>query len=179
MEFITNGKRQNVHTKKWKKENTIVVEEINETKHKTASNLKTNFSKSSSKDREEILMKIAKNELDGNRFKKNYRYFKKRMEKGVQTPLGIIYDETDCYYHIINHHQNMMGIDYTGRIINTLENPNTIHLTKDRFGNEGIGYIEDNDKNTLLVIVRNGIITSYEPSENYLRKIKVQRCDVK
>ena len=168
VEFITNGKRQNVHTKKWKKEKTIVVEKANEIKDRTSSNLKVN----ASKDREKILEKIKKNKIDDNLFEENYNYFKKRMEGGIQTPLGIVYDETDCYYHIINRHQDMMGIDYTDRIINTLEKPSTIHLTKDKFGNEGIGYIEDNNEDTLIVIVRNGIITSYKPDRNYLDKIK-------
>ena len=32
-------------------------------------------------------------------------------------------------------------------------------------------YIEDNTENTLVVIVRENIITAYEPSKNYLKKL--------
>ena len=130
----------------------------------------------SQKDKNQILNRIADGEIDSKVFENNYNYFKKSMEKGVLTPIGTVYDESDCYYHIINHHLDMMKISNTDRIINTLKNPNAIYSTKDRFGNEGIGYVEDNENNTLLVIVRNGIITSYEPKSNYLSKIK--GCEV-
>lgn len=46
-----------------------------------------------------------------------------------------------------------------------------IYESKDRLGITGKCYIE-NSKHSLIVIVRGDIITSYEPSEKYLNKVK-------
>lgn len=57
-------------------------------------------------------------------------------------------------------------------IIDSLRNPNEIYKTIDKFGIEGKGYVKNIDGNQLLTIVRNGIITSYYPSESYINKVK-------
>ena len=62
----------------------------------------------------------------------------------------------------------MMSKENINRIRNTLENPAIIYETSDRFGIVANCFIEDNEENTLIVVERNGIITSYEPDKKYL-----------
>lgn len=123
-------------------------------------------------DKDELLAKIKIGAVDKATFNQSYQYFKNKFKQGVRTPIETVYDKGDRYYHIVNHHNDMLGISGVNKIIQTLQNPETIFETQDKFGIKGVCYIENNGVNPLIVITRNGIITAYKPSKSYLHKIK-------
>ena len=101
-----------------------------------------------------------------------YKYFNEQFKNGVSTPIGTVYNTNDRFVHIARRHKNMISKEQIDNIISSLENPNAIYKTIDKFGIEGKGYVKNIDENELLTIVRNGIITSYYPSESYINKVK-------
>lgn len=67
----------------------------------------------------------------------------------------------------------MISKDQIDNIINSLENPDKIYKSVDKFEIQAKGYVKKINNNELLTIVRNGIITSYYPNNNYIsNKIK-------
>lgn len=105
-------------------------------------------------------------------YNKCYKYFNEQFSNGVTTPIEIVYNDKDRFIHIARRHTNMISKKQIDNIIDSLRNPNEIYKTIDKFGIEGKGYVKNIDGNQLLTIVRNGIITSYYPSENYINKVK-------
>lgn len=105
-------------------------------------------------------------------YNKCYKYFNEQFRNGVTTPIEIVYNDKDRFIHIARRHTNMISKKQIDNIIDSLRNPNEIYKTIDKFGREGKGYVKNIDGNQLLTIVRNGIITSYYPSENYINKVK-------
>lgn len=105
-------------------------------------------------------------------YNKCYKYFNEQFRNGVTTPIEIVYNDKDRFIHIARRHTNMISKKQIDNIIDSLRNPNEIYKTIDKFGIEGKGYVKNIDGNQLLTIVRNGIITSYYPSENYINKVK-------
>lgn len=108
------------------------------------------------------------NEAD---FNKAYSYFKKKFTDGIVSPIETVTNKGDMFWHIVKGHQEMMSTHNIDRIVQSLENPNEILRTKDKFNKEGICYILERDgENPLITITKNDIITSYEPSKSYLEK---------
>lgn len=105
-------------------------------------------------------------------YNKCYKYFNEQFRNGVTTPIEVVYNDKDRFIHIARRHKNMISKEQIDNIISSLENPNAVYKTIDKFGIEGKGYIKNIDGNELLTIVRNGIITSYYPSKSYINKIK-------
>ena len=99
-------------------------------------------------------------------------YFKGKFEHGVYSPIGKVYDNGNAFYHIVDRHDYMMSKENVDRIIDTLERPEAVFISKDKAGTRAYAYVEDANKNPMLVIVRNKIITAYIPEEAYLDKIK-------
>ena len=118
-----------------------------------------------------IIDKISNNQIDKARFDSCLKYFENKFEKGIYTPIGMVYDNKNAFYHIVDRHEYMMDESNIDRIVNTLSTPKEIFKSKDRMGTYAKAYIEDNTENTLVVIVRENIITAYEPSKNYLKKL--------
>ena len=106
-------------------------------------------------------------------FRLNNRLFLpgQSSKNGVQTPIEVVFDKTDAFYHIVNRHQEMMSVKNIDKIVDTLMRPQAVYESLDRFGNIGKAYIQ-NAKSPLLVIVRNGIITAYKPKKKYLAKVR-------
>ena len=113
--------------------------------------------------------KIKNGEIDKEQFEECHEYFDKVFENGIKTPISTVYDKQERFYHIVDRHEYMMSKGNIDRIVETLEKPVKIYKTTDKFGIQATCYLEDANKNPLLVIVRNGIITAYEPEENYLK----------
>lgn len=87
------------------------------------------------------------------------------------SPIETVTNKGDMFWHIVKGHQEMMSTHNIDRIVQSLENPNEILRTKDKFNKEGICYILERDgENPLITITKNDIITSYEPSKSYLEK---------
>ncbi|MBJ6744966.1 hypothetical protein JEQ21_00590 [Streptococcus sp. 121] len=125
-------------------------------------------------DKEQILLKIQRGVIDRKVFYERKREFDQLFEYGVQTPIQIVTNESDAYFHIINRHPEMFTDDATSRIYETLVYPNEIFRTKDKYGNEAISYFKPikNQKTELMVVTRNGIITAYEAKPNYVQRQK-------
>ncbi|MGC4018935.1 MAG: phage minor head protein [Muricomes sp.] len=123
-------------------------------------------------DKEELLSKIERGIIDEDLFRESHGYFREQMKGGVKTPIEKVYDKGDKYYHIVNHHGDMLGKSSIDRIIQTLQKPEAIYETMDKFGIKGKCYVENNTEEPLIVITRNGIITAYKPNQAYLGKIK-------
>ena len=123
-------------------------------------------------DKKELEKLISNGIIDRDEYDECHNYFKESFKKGINTPIGIVYDKGDRYIHIAGRHQYMISKEEINNIIASLKYPDTIYKTKDKFGLEGKGYLKMINKNELLTIVRNGIITSYYPSKNYINKIK-------
>lgn len=122
-------------------------------------------------DKDQINELISRGEIDEQVFNEMYRYFNNSFSEGIETPIGRVYNTKDSFWHIAYRHREMMATESIDRIIEGLQNPNEIIKTTDRFGNEGICYVlEEEGREPLIIIERNGIITSYIPSKNYLAK---------
>lgn len=119
-------------------------------------------------DKRSVEQKIKQGAIDEKQFRECRDYFRSIFKNGVKTPITTVYDKKDRFYHIANRHDYMISKENIQRIKKTLENPDSIYETKDKFSNAAICYIEKNQENPLLVIERNGIITSYEPDKRYL-----------
>ena len=127
------------------------------------------FSRSS---KDAINEKIRNKLLDKKNFDECIEYFKKKFKQGVYTPIGRVYDSKNAFYHIIDRHDYMLNKSNIDRIVSTLSNPKAIFKSKDKMGIQAHAYIEDKSENTLLVIVREDIVTAYEPDKGYLDKIE-------
>ena len=124
-------------------------------------------------DKQAILDKIASGEIDAELFYSRKFAFDEIFKGGVQTPIQRVYNRNDAYYHIINRHVEDWFTDKgTSQIVKTLQSPNSIYETTDFFGNKAKSYFRKNDGKELMVVVRNGIITAYKPSTNYVKKQK-------
>lgn len=123
-------------------------------------------------EKEELNKLISSGVINKAEYDKCYKYFKEYFKNGVETPISTIYDKGDRYIHIARRHADMISFEEIDNIVKSLQSPDIIHKTKDKFGSEGIGYIKNINNNELLTIVKDGIITSYYPSQNYLDKIK-------
>lgn len=122
-------------------------------------------------DKDLLNRKIKDGSVDVEQFKEAYRYFKTKFKDGIKTPVSVVRDGQDSFYHIAQRHPDMISVAKVDRIIGTLENPKSVYRTSDRFGNEATCFIEDVRTNQLIAIVRGDIITAYEPSEKYIEKI--------
>lgn len=123
-------------------------------------------------EKKELQKLIDNGSIDGIEYNKCHEYFNNKFKNGIVTPIETVYDEKDRFIHIARRHQNMISKVQIDNIISSLKSPDTIYKTIDKFGIEGKGYIKNIGENELLTIVRNGIITSYYPSENYINKVK-------
>lgn len=145
-----------------------------DTKGKTINNSKLpmNLELFGIDEKKELEKLISNGVIDSDKYNECYNYFKDCFKDGVNTPIGIVYDERDRYIHIARRHPYMVSKEKINNIIDSLKYPNTIYKTKDKFGIEGNGYIKKLNGKELLTVVRNGIITSYYPSKKYIEKIK-------
>lgn len=124
-------------------------------------------------DEKKELQKLIDNGIiDGVEYNKCYEYFNRRFKYGVVTPIDTVYDKNDRFVHIARRHKYMISKKQIDNIINSLKNPDSIYKTIDKYGIEGKGYIKNIGEDELLTIVRNGIITAYYPSKNYIDKVK-------
>lgn len=123
-------------------------------------------------ERKELQKLIDNGVINKVNYAKCYKYFNEQFRNGVTTPIEIVYNDKDRFIHIARRHTNMISKKQIDNIIDSLRNPNEIYKTIDKFGIEGKGYVKNIDANQLLTIVRNGIITSYYPSESYINKVK-------
>lgn len=139
---------------------------------KEEDNKKINLQLFAIDEKKELERLICSGVIDRNEYNECYNYFKECFKDGINTPLGVVYDKRDRYPHIVYRHQYMISKEEIINIVNSLKEPDVIYKTKDKFGLEGMGYVKEINKDVLLTIVRNGIITSYYPSENYISKIK-------
>jgi len=120
------------------------------------------------KDKIELLEKIKKGDIDESEFYKCLNYFNEKFNAGVETPIGIAINSKDRYYHIINGHPEMLGMDNIDRMSEALVRPRAIFETVDRYGIKALCYLEKKNNKPLIVIERSGINTSYEPQKIYL-----------
>ena len=129
------------------------------------------FAKQSDKD---ALYELIKNgTIDKANFDTCYKYFRNKFKIGIQSPIETVYDQKNQFYHITQRHIDMISKENINRIVKTISNPTSIYESVDIFRIKANCYLlEENGKPTLIAIVRNGIITSYEPNDSYLRKIK-------
>ena len=139
--------------------------------NKNKSSMKMNLQFFGYSDKRNVIANIKSGKIDNNKFNNCYNYFKKKFKNGVQTPIEVVFDKTDAFYHIVNRHQEMMSVKNIDKIVDTLMRPQAVYESMDRFGNIGKAYIQ-NAKSPLLVIVRNGIITAYKPKKKYLAKVR-------
>ncbi len=116
--------------------------------------------------------KIKNGEINEAEFKECSNYYKSKFEHGVYSPIGKVYDNGNAFYHIVDRHDYMMSKENVDRIIDTLERPEAVFISKDKAGTRAYAYVEDANKNPMLVIVRDKIITAYVPRKAYLNKIK-------
>lgn len=114
--------------------------------------------------------KIEKGIIDNDKFEMCYNEFNKTFKDGIKTPLENIKCNENTFVHIAQRHPDMIEVSEINNINKTLTNPKSIYEIKDKNGFVAKGYVNEINGNTLLVIVRDDIITSYYPSENYLRK---------
>lgn len=126
-------------------------------------------------DKESILKKIDEGIISKKMFEKHYKFYKARFNEGLVSPIEIVFDRTDSFYHIVNRHHDMINEEKITRLYDLIEKPSAIYESVDKFGNIANCYLENEPDNPLIVIVRNGIITAYEPSKNYLKKLKKGR----
>lgn len=118
-----------------------------------------------------VLKNIEAGNIDKKEFYSNYHYFTKNFKNGIITPIGNVEDSNDSYWHIIDRHPYMMSKEKTNKIIECLISPDSIYKTRDKFGISAKCYVVENDSKPLLVIVRNELVTAYEPKDSYLKKI--------
>ena len=129
------------------------------------------FAKKSDKDAIDALIKNGT--VDKAEFDRCHKYFRNAFKKGVKSPIEMVYDKNDQFYHIAQRHINMISEENIDRILKSISNPTNIYETVDKLGIKAKGYVlDEKGKNTLLTIVRSGIISSYEPNAAYLKKIK-------
>lgn len=129
--------------------------------------------KSIGKDRLELEKRMLNGEINEKEFHSSRKYFHEKFKDGIESPIETVYDKGDRYYHIVNRQKEMLGREKVDLIVNTLQHPNFIYESRDKYNNKARAYI--NDDNNLLVITRDGIITSYHPGHNYLKRIKKGR----
>lgn len=139
-------------------------------KIKTNNLYKINLSLFKEDNKENILNKIKVGLLDKDTFYNNYTYFNNKFKNGVSTPIEIVNNSKDSYWHIIDRHEDMLSKTQTDRIIKCLKEPDGIYITTDMFRNKAKCYVL-NGEDSLLVIVRDGIVTAYKPKKSYLEKI--------
>lgn len=108
--------------------------------------------------------------IDNDKFEMCYNEFNKIFKDGVKTPLGIVKCNDKTFAHISQRHPDMIDIVEIVNIFKTLVSPDAVYETKDKSGLSANCYIKNINKRTLLTIIRNDIITSYYPSNNYLSK---------
>ena len=111
---------------------------------------------------------IKSGNIEADTFYKNLDYYNKLFKKGIETPIGTVEDKKERFYHIVRRHPELNSIEGINNIFDTLNSPDSIYKTIDKFNINGKGYLKDFNDRTLLVIVRNGIITAYYPSRKYL-----------
>ena len=114
--------------------------------------------------------KIEKGIIDNDKFEMCYNEFNKTFKDGIKTPLENTKCNENTFVHIAQRHPDMIEVSEINNINKTLTNPKSIYEIKDKNGFVAKGYVSEINGNILLVIVRDDIITSYYPSENYLRK---------
>lgn len=131
---------------------------------------------SSKSDVQKVLNNIENNKIPKKEFYESLKYFNKQFKNGVKTPVDIIRNSDDRYYHIIAGHLDLLGKEEVNNIIQTLKEPDVIKKSIDRNGRESIGYLKEIAGFTLLVIAKNDIITAYYPGKNYLKN-KVESWD--
>lgn len=124
-------------------------------------------------DEEKELQKLIESGfIDKKEYNKCYNYFNKKFKNGVVTPIGTVYNKKDRFVHIARRHNNMISQKEIDHIVSSLQYPDAIYKTIDKFGIEGKGYIKAIEGKELLTIVRNGIITSYYPNPSYIINVK-------
>lgn len=128
-------------------------------------------------EKKELEKLISSGVINRDEYNECYNYFKEYFEGGINTPLGMVYDKGDRYIHIAYRHNNMVSREEINNIVKSLEDPDTIYKTKDKFGSEGNGYVKKINENELLTIVKDGIITSYYPTKNYINN-NVKRGEI-
>ncbi|MEG2412577.1 MAG: hypothetical protein RSA29_17130 [Clostridium sp.] len=121
-------------------------------------------------EKKELQKLIDSGVIDKAEYNKCYDYFDEQFKNGVVTPIETVYNKNDRFIHVARRHKNMISKDQINNIINSLENPDRIYKSVDKFGIQAKGYVKKIDNNELLTIVRNGIITSYYPDNNYIKK---------
>lgn len=121
-------------------------------------------------DRDIVNDLISSGKISNKLFHERKKEFDNAFKKGIKTPIETVKNKGDRYYHIIaRHYEDMFNENATKNIIKTLKTPNAIYETFDKNGNKGRMYVMDiKNPRSLIVIVRNGIITSYRPSSRYL-----------
>lgn len=123
-------------------------------------------------ERKELQKLIDNGLIDEAEYNKCYNYFNKQFKKGVMTPIETVYNDKDRFIHIARRHNNMISPKEIDHIVSSLQYPDAIYKTIDKFGIEGKGYIKAIEGKELLTIVRNGIITSYYPNPSYIINVK-------
>lgn len=95
------------------------------------------------KDKLKVEKLISDNEINASEFKRLKRKFDNSFMKGVVTREGTIYNKSNSFYHIVaGHHKDMFSDKGIERIIDALENPGEIYVTKDKRGKEATTYVE-------------------------------------
>ncbi|WP_252224578.1 MULTISPECIES: minor capsid protein [unclassified Clostridium] len=128
------------------------------------------FGKNTKDNWELLQQKIESGIIDNDKFEMCYNEFNKVFKKGVKTPLEHIKCNNTTFAHIAQRHPYMINLEEINRIKHTLLNPNSIYEVQDKHGFKANGYISKFEEDTLLIVVRNDIITAYYPNEKYLNK---------
>lgn len=97
--------------------------------------------KSLGRDRLELEQKIKDGSIDAKQFYDSREYFNKIFDKCVDSPIEKVYDKNDRYYHIVNHHDNMLGKEKIDLIVKSIKNPYGIYNSQDSFGNKAKCYV--------------------------------------
>ncbi|NFM17898.1 hypothetical protein FDB88_11940 [Clostridium sporogenes] len=123
-------------------------------------------------EKKELQKLIDAGDIDKDDYLKCYNYFNKRFKGGINTPIGTVYNKKDRFVHIARRHWDMIFNKEIDNIVESLQNPDAIYKTIDRFNNQGVGYVKKIVDKELLTIVRGDIITSYYPTNSYMNKTK-------
>ena len=125
------------------------------------------------KDYKTIKKLIDSGQVEIELFYNQYQRFKELFSKGIDTPIGRIFDIDDRYFHIIaRHRKDMFQPEEIDNAIKTLTNPEEVHRTEDKNGIPANTFLRQGTNNEIIVAtVRNGnIVTSYYPRIKYLNK---------
>lgn len=123
-------------------------------------------------EKKELQKLIDAGDIDEDEYLKCCDYFNKRFRGGINTPIGTVYNKKDRFVHIARRHWDMIFNKEIDNIVESLQNPDAIYKTIDRFNNHGVGYVKKIGDKELLTIVRGDIITSYYPTNSYMNKTK-------